>query len=936
MAPYTVLLELLSDKYFILLDRLKFQFSVIILTETWLSPDMKWTDIPGYVSYHSVRSKGRGGGVTVLVRTDIDSTAYPQLTKVSENYESCGVILNFDDIRYLIVGVYRAPDVSVANFNEIFFGDVSLPSRKYRSIFIGDFNIDLNKNSPSHFECSFSDNFQSLNFIPRISLPTRVTPTTESLIDHCWTNFVDPASCGVLNVDITDHFPIFMLISKPKYNDLQKIKVTFREHNDDAFDIFRHKLKCLANVFRSRVFQNVSCICENFQTEIFSIYNSCFPVKQKWVSRKRYISPWLTGGLLRSIRHKHHLFKISRTDNSILPAYKRYRNTLIVTIKNAKKQYFKQRFECVRGDIAGTWRNINSILRPNKRIRNKNIEISSPDGSVSSCPVTVAERLNNHFVSVGELLDEEIPTSNRDPCDFVTSNATSFMCSPTTAHEIISIVGSLKIKNSNVDMVPSFILKRVMDILAQPISDIINVSFTEGVFPTCLKTSRVVPLFKKGSATNPSNYRPISTLPFLSKIFEKAMYNRILKFLNHFKIISPNQFGFRKNCSTSDAILTFVSQIYSAINMGEYFVAIYLDFSKAFDTVNHSILLKKLFKLGIRGVCHDWFRSYLEERQQYVSVSDCKSGKRSVKTGVPQGGIISPLLFSIYVNDMCKSSNKLCFTHFADDTNVYVQGGNLQELESTLNEELARIDEWLCCNRLSLNIDKTYYMIFSNGRISDGIDVKIRDIAIEKAEDDVVKILGIMIDDKLNFNVHVKGICLKMSRSCGVVFKLSQFLPGRILKMLYNSIVLPCLVYCIEIWGSTSNVNMRRISRLQDRVVKLLGDGDLVATYKENNILPVNSLYKYFTLIKFYQQYILKRNENLNSNFVALEPIHEYPTRFSESLCLNTPNINRSKIYYSFLYRGVTFWNELPSHLRTITSLPVFKKNIKKYLLDEL
>ena len=227
-------------------------------------------------------------------------------------------------------------------------------------------------------------------------------------------------------------------------------------------------------------------------------------------------------------------------------------------------------------------------------------------------------------------------------------------------------------------------------------------------------------------------------------------------------------------------------------------------------------------------------------------------------------------------------------------------------------------------------------MIFSNGRINDDIDVKIRDIAIEKAEDDVVKILGIMIDNKLNFNVHVNGICLKLSRSCGIIFRLSQFLPRGILKMLYNSIVLPCLVYCIEIWGSTSNLNMRRVSRLQDRVVKLLGSGNLVSTYKENNILPADSLYKYFTLIKFYQQYILKRTEHLNSNFVALEPNHEYPTRFSQSWCLNTPNINKSKIYSSFIYRGVSFWNDLPSHLRTATSLSVFKRIIKRYLLDEL
>ena len=583
-----------------------------------------------------------------------------------------------------------------------------------------------------------------------------------------------------------------------------------------------------------------------------------------------------------------------------------------------------------------TWKNINSILRPNRNIKSRPIEISTPDGSTSSSPVTVAERLNDHFVSVGRCLDEEIPTSRKDPCDFVKFNMSTFMCAPSTPDEIISIVGSLKSKDSIIDVVPCSVLKRVMDILAGPISNILNLSFTEGNFPSCLKVSRVVPLYKKGSSLDPSNYRPISTLPFMSKIFEKAMYSRVLKFLNSYSIISPNQFGFRKNCSTNDAILTFVSQIYSAINVNEYFVAIYLDFSKAFDTVNHAILLKKLERIGIRGICLEWFKSYLGDRRQYVFVSGCSSELKNVTMGVPQGGIISPLLFSLYINDMCNSSNKLSFTHFADDTNLSIQGSNLQELEIVLNEELLRVDEWLSCNRLSLNIGKTHYMIFKGGGAEDSINLSIRSVKLDRAEDDVVKILGLMMDNRLNFNVHVDVLCGRLSRSCGVIFRLSHCLPRRILKILYNSVVLPRLIYCIEIWGGTGVTNMRRVSRLQDRVVKLLGTGELLKIYKENNILPVRSLYEYFTLIKFYQQYIQSRNETLNRNIMILEPVHNYPTRFSGSLCLNTPNVKKSKIYRSFVYMGVKLWNDLPSCLRDIDSLPVFKRNIKKYIINKI
>ena len=769
-----------------------------------------------------------------------------------------------------------------------------------------------------------------------ITLPTRVTAATQSLIDHCWINWTEPIDCGVFNVDITDHFPIFVLIPKFKNDNISKMKITFRIKDESSFNRFRNGLHDLADNFNVSNLQNASASCSLFLDKLCAIYNSCFPVKQKWVSRKRYASPWLTGGLLRSIRHKHHLYKTSRTDGSLLPIYKRYRNTLFYAIKKAKKKYYDDRFESARGDMMQTWKNINSILRPIRNIKSKPIEISTPDGSTSSSPVTVAKRLNDHFVSVGRCLDEEIPTSRKDPCDFINNNVSTFMCAPSTPDEIISIVGSLKSKNSSIDMIPCSVLKRVIDILADPISNILNLSFIEGNFPSCLKVSRVIPLYKKGSSLDPSNYRPISTLPLLSKIFEKAMYNRVLKFLNVFSIISPNQFGFRKDCSTNDAILTFVSQIYSAINVDEYFVAIYLDFSKAFDTVNHTILLKKLERIGIRGICLEWFKSYLGDRRQYVFVSGCDSELKNVTMGVPQGGIISPLLFSIYVNDMCNSSNKLSFTHFADDTNLSIQGKNLQELEIVLDEELSRVDEWLCCNRLSLNIGKTHYMIFKGGRADDSMSLSIRNVKVDRAEDDVVKILGLMIDNKLNFNVHVDVLCGKLSRSCGVIFRLSHCFPRRILKMLYNSIVLPRLIYCIEIWGGTSVTNMRRVSRLQNRVVKLLGCGELIKIYKENNILPVGSLCEYFTIIKFYQQYVLHRNEVLNSNITVLEPIHEYPTRFSESLCLNTPNVNKSKLYCSFLYRGVKLWNGLPDYLRNIDTLPEFKRNIKTYLQSKL
>ena len=808
-------------------------------------------------------------------------------------------------------------------------------SARYKSIIVGDFNVDMLNARPTQSETSFCDMFLSLNFNPKLNLPTRVTSTSESLIDHCWVNWTDSMNSGTFDLDVSDHFPIFIIIPLMKSNIQDKYRISFRVHSEEYFDRFRTRIVEMSPYFCNNSFVNVSEVCRDFLNMLSSIYNDCFPLKQKWVSRKRILSPWLTDGLLRSIRHKHNLFKSSRINPSLIPIYKRYRNSLIFIIKKAKKQFYDDKFETARGNNTKTWKIINSVLQPNKPMKNKVIELDTPHGHPSSCPATVADLFNRHFVSVGGVLDGDIPASNNDPCMYVNNNENSFMCHPTTPNEIISLAHSCKLKNSKIDEIPVNIILRSMDLLAPCISNIINVSFLEGIFPDCLKSARVIPLHKKGSTSDPSNYRPISTLPFLSKLFEKAMYNRMVKFLNKFNIISPNQFGFRQNSSANDAILTFTTQIHGAINDGRYCAGIFLDFSKAFDTVNHGIMLGKLERLGFRGVSLRWLQTFLVERQQYVSVSGSNSAMKRIPMGTPQGSTLSPLLFSIYINDMCRSSSLLNFTHFADDTTISLSSRNLRELEETLNEELSRLDNWLCSNRLSLNIGKTHYMLFSCGKPDFDLNLKIRNVAIDKPEEESVKLLGVMIDNRLNFNHHINLLSSKLRRACGIIFRMSSFLPQRILKMLYNSIFLPHLVYCIEIWGNTNVANIRRVTSLQNRAVKLLGMGDLINIYKSNNILPLKSLHKYFTLLKFFQQHVLKRSKDLNNEINTLQPTHDYPTRFAEDLCLNIPRVNKSKFYLSFIYRGITYWNELPSSFHQFYSFSSFKINLRRHLINE-
>ena len=241
---------------------------------------------------------------------------------------------------------------------------------------------------------------------------------------------------------------------------------------------------------------------------------------------------------------------------------------------------------------------------------------------------------------------------------------------------------------------------------------LINRSFLEGIFPKELKLARVIPIFKSGDKSLITNYRPISVLSFFSKIFEKIMYNNLYAFVEDFDIIYAHQYGFRKGHSTQQAIITLVDKITRSVNNGDVVIGMFLDLKKAFDTVDHKILLKKLEAYGIRGHILDWFASYLTGRSQYVSFDGIHSKKRNVLCGVPQGSILGPLLFIIYVNDIFNVSHLLSFVLYADDTSVLIKGKHVEELISTLIKSLILLTRWLNANKLSLNVEKTYYMMF--------------------------------------------------------------------------------------------------------------------------------------------------------------------------------------------------------------------------------
>ena len=425
-------------------------------------------------------------------------------------------------------------------------------------------------------------------------------------------------------------------------------------------------------------------------------------------------------------------------------------------------------------------------------------------------------------------MDKKIPHCKKPGAtkQYLKSNILqSFLISPTSPIEISNIINSLDVsKSPGPCPVPIKLLKMASLEVSIPFSIICNVSFYEGVFPEQNKVAMVIPSHKNGATDDVNNYRPISLLSVFSKIMEKLMASRLTNFLELQEIIYPNQFGFRAGYSTSHSLISITENIRKSLDNGKFGCGVFIDLKKAFDTVNHDILLAKLEHYGIHDEALDWFKSYLINRRQYVHLNGVNSSTRNISCGVPQGSVLGPILFLLYINDLPNISDKLKFYLFADDTNIYFESNNLKLLERTMNKELEKLYEWLCINRLSLNISKTNFVIFSPpNKPKIPVTIKINKEAIDETK--YVKYLGILIDSELSFKYHIVELKKKISRAIGILYRLRPFVNTKLLTSVYYAIIYPFLLYGVVIWGNAgiTLLNPFRMATFNDGFLSSFG-----------------------------------------------------------------------------------------------------------------
>jgi len=916
-----------SDELSAFLSQLPTKPSIIVLSETWFSVDTV-TDLSGYEGHHVMRSLRRGGGVSVFIRSDITWKPCDGLCYIGDYMEICTVRVSLPRSNLSILGIYRPPDRDARLFAEEIGEILSRFRLGDRVLIVGDINIDLL--NPNGVENDFIDICNSNSFLPLINDVTHVTRFSSSCIDHMWYNYFDVISSGAIELDITDHFAIFVVFDSVTDNREFTTK-QFRDHGPDSLRMCGDQVRFLGENFCVSNGDDVDAGISGFVGEFYKVYDRCCPVRTKRLSVNRLQKPWFTTELIRCINRKHSLFREYKMGLTSFVMYNKFKNMTTSLIRRAKSKYYVSKFKSLKGDSGGTWKLFNSIS--GKKNTNRAVDQLFYHNQTITDSQSIADAFNNFFSSIGSDLDRNIPIVPKSPLDYMGDSAlASFFVQPASPGEVSRLIMGLPVKSCGLKSVPTFIYKHCSAYISSVISDLFNISVAVGEFPECLKTARIVPIHKAGDRSSVNNYRPISILTTLSKIFEKLMLKRFLCFVKENNILNSNQFGFRSKSCTSDAILEFLDFTFESLSSSNALLSVFLDFSKAFDTVNHDILLSKLFHLGVRGVAHRWFESYLRARKQYVVVGSSASAMSEINIGVPQGSVLGPVLFLIYINDMRECSTNLRYVHFADDTTAFHSHSDLQQLTSDVNADLGSLCTWLRCNRLSLNVNKTVYMMFTNRKMLVPPVITIAGTGIQQVEKS--KFLGVTLDNKLTFAPHVDIICKQVAKSIGMLNRLAPLLPPSTKTNIYYSLIYSKVSYGVVAWGSGILSHVRRLENLILKAQGIIRHGNHM--YHDNptvGLLTFSSIYKYFVALKTFKTLKGGNHAHFVNSFDSLLPVHSHSTRFSSNFNFNTPFYLKAKCNRSFLYQAVLIWNSLPERMKQCNDLLAFKKVLKTWLL---
>ena len=883
-------------------------FSIITLQETWLSSDNDTShlQLDGYDFIHKPMQCSLHGGVGIYIQNNLKY----QILEYEGNPEVWdGIFIEITlkcitaDRKIILGNIYRPPRNNLENYNK-FNEDLqnifeSLSHSNSELVITGDFNFDLLKLKDKEHINTFFDTFCTNGMFPKITQPTRITENSKTLIDNCFVKVSAMSSrttSGILQQNISDHQPYFVAFQCFDRNMKNPRYVKTMKMISDAQMSFKCELAqtCCLSKFNTGNYDNPNSNYNILDSILKTAMEKHMPIRYvKYNKHRHKKSNWITQGIIRSIKFRDTLYKRYRATSTDDPLHNTlkinlhtYNRILKQIIRKAKTSYYQSCFEKYKNDTKNTWKTIKTII--NKDSAKTNLpETFKINNERESCPKKIADAFNNFFVQIGPELANSIqnPVSNISHMDYLLRPITTgFQYKNVSEQDIQKIIKDLKPKTSyGRDRLSNTLLKLISPEITPVLTLIINQTLNTGIFPESLKIAKVLPVHKKDANDVFTNYRPISVLSSVSKVFERVIHDQLCQYFIDNNLFFHSQYGFRSKHSTELAACEIIDRIVCGMDRNKVPVSIFLDLSKAFDTLDHDILLDKLKYYGLSGNSFKLMKSYLSNRKQYVIFNDICSDLSSIKTGVPQGSILGPLLFIIYLNDFSNVCNVFNPIIYADDTALYATldafGTDAEVLQANINCELKTINRWFIINKLSLNKDKTKAMLFHPPqRHVQNISIDIDSTNIEFLTE--FNYLGINFDSNLSWKSHIGKISKKISRTIGVMNKLRNYVPTYILRTLYNSLIFPHLNYGILVWGNSAN----RLIKLQKRAIRVVANAKYNAhtqpLFRKLCLLSINDILKMQDLKFLYKL----ENENLPAYFISdmfirQSHFHNYSTR---------------------------------------------------------
>ena len=920
---------------------------ILGLSETWLNSKHS-DEILSIPNYEILRRDTTQSGHTGLV-VYIHNNVYPFIRRRTDlepsNIECIWIEIKCSMSSPLLLGyLYRHPD-STDDWVENFVQMMDAVQLNNRDILLqGDFNFNLLELKPS-----WQSTFTLFGLTQLVNKPTRISLTKTSLLDHIYTN----NAALFTNIDvpensISDHFPtICTWKSKPpKLSKNGHTTIIYRVFKNFDKDTFFHDLNSASfdNVLNS---SDPNQALDSFYNTILPIMNKHAPLRKKRV-KSAALPGWLTSEISAAQKQrdqlKTSLKQLHKQEIDLLPDsvksekeaerkkvaqdYRKQRNKVTYLIRSSQKEYFNKMIKDNK-DTASLWKGINCITQKSR---------SKPCPNYAWSP----DSFNNHFLHSAEsALDGNMISST----DYAISSSllsfshgklpdnASFEIPLLGVHEVGALITNLKNKKSmGPDKISPSLLKLSLPYIVEPLTYIYNLCIEHSTVPTALKTAQVFPLPKSKDISDLNNFRPISILSVLSKPLERHTHKHLMGYLEKHKLFYHLQSGFRPHHSCQSALTHLCDTWLTAINQRKLTGVVFLDLRKAFDLVNHKILSKKLSVYLRNSTTLSFFESYLENRSQYILTNGNFSSTELVTRGVPQGSVLGPLLFCIFINDLPLSiSNQLLSCNiFADDTTLHSSADSMSQVQSSLQSGLNDVSEWCCLNQMMIQPKKTKCMVITSRQKHQlkplTLNLSIDSNTIEQVH--THKVLGVLIDDQLRWENHISSLSKKLARSLFLLNRLKFYIDADARKIFFSAHCLSHINFASTVWSSAAENHLIKLNSLYKRAAKIILPDPLLSTLQKQAALDILPLDKQLDFNKLVA--VFKTRINLAPDYVT-NLLMESSNRY-HSLNYLLPPTRIDLFKTSFSFSGAQLWNSLPQYLKLCSSLSSFKTKLRHYL----